>query len=166
MVCCFILSLCKGFFTGLLGLYVSLFIARFFWFFVYNCVNLRQSYVKTLNAPFCFVSRVFKYVSKESFIQQLQNNENTFVIILTGCGNDSNRYKNRGRCDAPSIKKLFLEEMGYELVEATPPGEELMSCACRLAGVDLDAQLTQAVDEGLTLDEVVTAPVHVEVMNL
>ena len=41
-----------------------------------------------------------------------------------------------------------------------------MACAFRLAGIDLDAQLTQTVNQLLTLDEIVRTPVHIEVMYL
>ena len=47
-------------------------------------------------------------------------------------------------------------------MESTAPGEELVAGALGNGGVDLDAQLTQAVDNGLALDEVVGAPVQVK----
>lgn len=56
--------------------------------------------------------------------------------------------------------------MGDELVKAATPGEELMACAGGLGGLDFDAALAEAVDKLLALDEVVGAPVHVEIVNL
>ena len=51
-------------------------------------------------------------------------------------------------------------------MESTTPCQELVSGTLRNRGVNLDAQLTQTIDDRLTLDEVVSTPVHIEVMNL
>ena len=61
---------------------------------------------------------------------------------------------------------LFLKQMWYELVESATPGEELMACALRDRGIDLDAELTEGIDDGLALDEVVGTPVHIQIMHL
>ena len=39
-----------------------------------------------------------------------------------------------------------------------------MGCASRLTGIDLDAHLTQLLDDVAALDEVLRAPVHVHIM--
>lgn len=64
------------------------------------------------------------------------------------------------------VKWLLLKQMGNELMETATPGEELMAGAFGDGGVDLDAKLTQTVDDGLTLDEVVATPVHIHIMYL
>ena len=51
-------------------------------------------------------------------------------------------------------------------METTTPGEELVTCTLGYRRVDLDTQLAQAIHDGLTLDEVLATPVHIEVMNL
>ena len=56
--------------------------------------------------------------------------------------------------------------MGDELMKSTTPGEELVAGALRDRGVDLDAHLTETVDNRLAIDEVVGTPVHVHVVNL
>ena len=62
------------------------------------------------------------------------------------------------------VKWLLLKQMGNELVETATPGEELMAGAFGDGGVDLDAKLTQTVDDGLTLDEVIATPVHIHIV--
>ena len=62
--------------------------------------------------------------------------------------------------------ELLLKQMRDELMEATTPGEELVTCTLGYRRVDLDTQLVQAIHDGLTLDEVLATPVHIEVMNL
>ena len=52
-------------------------------------------------------------------------------------------------------KLLFLKQMWNELMEAATPGEELMTCALRDRRVNLDAKLTEAINDRLTIDEVV-----------
>ena len=54
----------------------------------------------------------------------------------------------------------------WEAIFDSTPSEELMTCALGNRGVDLDAKLAKAVDNGLTLDEVFSTPVHIEVVNL
>ena len=51
-------------------------------------------------------------------------------------------------------------------MQAATPSKELMASALRDRGVNFDAKLTQAVDNRLTLDEVISTPVHIEVVNL
>ena len=53
------------------------------------------------------------------------------------------------------FQPLLLEEVRNELTQAATPGQELMASTGGLAGLDLDAQLTQAVDNGLALDKVI-----------
>ena len=61
---------------------------------------------------------------------------------------------------------LLLKQMGNEFVETATPGQELMTGALGDGGIYLDAKLTQTVDDGLTLDEVVGTPVHIHIMYL
>ena len=51
-------------------------------------------------------------------------------------------------------------------MESTTPCKELMTCTLRYRRVDLDAELTQAVNYWLALDKVLATPVHIEIMNL
>ena len=56
--------------------------------------------------------------------------------------------------------------MRNELMEAATPGEELMTCALRDRRVNLDAKLTETVNDRLTVDEVVRTPVHIHIVHL
>ena len=51
-------------------------------------------------------------------------------------------------------------------MKTTTPGQELMTSTLRNRRIDLDTEFTQAIYDGLTLDKIVSAPVHVEVVNL
>ena len=66
----------------------------------------------------------------------------------------------------PFRSYLLFEEVGNELMESATPGQELVGCAWRLAGVDLDAQLAQLTYDVAALNEVLFTPVHVHVVNL
>jgi hypothetical protein len=56
--------------------------------------------------------------------------------------------------------------MRDKLVETATPGQELMAGTLRDRAVYLDAEATQAVHDGLALDEVLRTPVHIEVSDL
>ena len=60
----------------------------------------------------------------------------------------------------------LLKQMRDKLVETATPGQELMAGTLRDRAVYLDAKTTQAVNNGLTLDEVLRTPVHIHVVNL
>ena len=46
-------------------------------------------------------------------------------------------------------------------MESATPSQELMTCALRDRRVNLDAKLTETVNDRLAVDEVVRTPVHI-----
>ena len=48
----------------------------------------------------------------------------------------------------PRSLRLLLEQMGDELIQATAPGEPLVTCALRFIEIDLDAGLAEIVGKG------------------
>ena len=56
--------------------------------------------------------------------------------------------------------------MRNELVQTTTPCQELVASTLRNRRVYLDAKLAQTVYDRLTLDKVLRAPVHIEIVNL
>ena len=56
--------------------------------------------------------------------------------------------------------------MWDKLMKTSAPRQELMTCTLRDRAVHLDAELTETVNDRLTLDEVLRTPVHVEVLPI
>ena len=56
--------------------------------------------------------------------------------------------------------------MWNELMESATPSQELMASTLRDRRVYLDAELAETINDGLTLDEVLRTPVHIEVVHL